>query len=404
MDTLVKKVLASLNLGNASEYAKVEGIYQYICKTVKYDYKNLNNSSYKLKFTAYAALKNRTAVCQGYALLFYRLALELGMDARFISGLGNGGAHGWNIVKIGSCYYNLDSTWDAEYYRVLKKYQYFLRSNNHFKDHVRDSVYNTKIFNNTYRMSSRDYTEPISISKAVVTVGTASYSYSGSAKTPSVTVKLSGTTLKKNTDYTVSYDNNVNIGTATVTIKGTGKYTGTVKKSFKIIVKKGTSYIVDSLKYKIINASTNGKGTVSVTGTTSKTLTSLNLGSVKIGGVTFKITEIEANAFKGKTALKTVKMGSSVKSIGASAFSGCVKIASLTIGSGVTTIGNSAFYNCKALKNITISTTKLTSAKVGKNAFKGVYKKVKIKVPTSKRSSYKTILKAKGVSSSASIS
>ena len=47
-------------------------------------------------------------------------------------------------------------------------------------------------------------------------------------------MKVKGKTLKKGTDYTVSYKNNTNVGTATVTITGKGNYTGTVKKTFKI--------------------------------------------------------------------------------------------------------------------------------------------------------------------------
>lgn len=43
-----------------------------------------------------------------------------------------------------------------------------------------------------------------------------------------------------------------------------------------------------------------------------------------------------------------------------------------------------------------IKTTKLTSSKVGANAFKGIYKKAVIKVPKRKFSVYKSILKKKG--------
>lgn len=43
--------------------------------------------------------------------------------------------------------------------------------------------------------------------------------YDGQAKTPEITVKDGATTLVKNTDYTVSYSNNVKAGTATVTVK-----------------------------------------------------------------------------------------------------------------------------------------------------------------------------------------
>ncbi len=59
--------------------------------------------------------------------------------------------------------------------------------------------------------------------------------WTGSAITPTVTVKDGSTTLKSGTDYTVAYSNNVNAGDATVTITGKGNYTGTVSVKFKIV-------------------------------------------------------------------------------------------------------------------------------------------------------------------------
>ena len=63
-----------------------------------------------------------------------------------------------------------------------------------------------------------------------------SYTYNGKAKTPSVTVKDSaGKTLKKNTDYTVSYaSGRKNAGTYKVTITLKGNYTGAKTLTFKI--------------------------------------------------------------------------------------------------------------------------------------------------------------------------
>ena len=58
--------------------------------------------------------------------------------------------------------------------------------------------------------------------------------YTGKAIKPNVTVKVDGKTLKKDTDYTVSYKNNTKVGTATVTITGKNGYFGTIKKTFKI--------------------------------------------------------------------------------------------------------------------------------------------------------------------------
>ena len=73
----------------------------------------------------------------------------------------------------------------------------------------------------------------IDISKATVT-GLGIKAWTGSAVKPVVTVKLDGKTLKKGTDYTVSYSNNKNAGKATVTIEGMGTYAGTLKKTFVI--------------------------------------------------------------------------------------------------------------------------------------------------------------------------
>ena len=71
-------------------------------------------------------------------------------------------------------------------------------------------------------------------STLTVTLGTSSYTYDGTAKTPTSTVKDGETTLAEGTDYTVEYTNNINVGTATVTITGKGNYTGTTAKTFTI--------------------------------------------------------------------------------------------------------------------------------------------------------------------------
>ena len=96
-----------------------------MCSNITYDYKNLNDPNYTLKFSAYAALINKTSVCQGYATLFYRLALEAGLDARVIAGVAGGGNHAWNIVKIGKTYYHLDATFDLSLSKTLTRHDYF---------------------------------------------------------------------------------------------------------------------------------------------------------------------------------------------------------------------------------------------------------------------------------------
>lgn len=153
LDAAVEKLLESMDIAEAPDYLKIKTIYDYITEHVVYDHDNLNDDSYTLKYTAYAALQDGTAVCQGYALLLYRLALELDVDCRLIAGMGGNEAHGWNIIELKDLYYNMDATWDAG----ATAYNYFLRCGKNFPNHTRDAEYDTKTFHATYPMAEENY-------------------------------------------------------------------------------------------------------------------------------------------------------------------------------------------------------------------------------------------------------
>ena len=80
---------------------------------------------------------------------------------------------------------------------------------------------------------SKTYSIKNNFKKATIS-GISNKSYTGKNITQSITVKYNGKTLKKGTDYTVSYSSNKNIGTATVKVTGKGSYAGTITKTFKI--------------------------------------------------------------------------------------------------------------------------------------------------------------------------
>ena len=124
---------------------------------------------------------------------------------------------------------------------------------------------------------------------------------------------------------------------------------------------------------------------------------------VTIDGVTYKVTSIADNAFKGNKKLKKVVVGSNITSIGKNAFAGCTSLTSITIGKNVKKIGKNAFTGCKKLKSITIKTKKLTTKTVKKGAFNGISKKVVVKVPKSRYKTYKKLLPAKGLKKAAKI-
>ena len=153
VDQAVSSLLGELGLSGLSSSEKAFRIYDWICSHVSYDYAHMNDMSYLRQFSAYAALVDRTAVCQGYAVLLYRLLLSSGVDARVIAGTGNGALHAWNIIGIDGLYYNADATWDAE----GAEYDYFLRCADHFPGHVRQSEYLTAAFVSAYPMASQDY-------------------------------------------------------------------------------------------------------------------------------------------------------------------------------------------------------------------------------------------------------
>ena len=158
----VAEAMTTLQLNGLSEAKKITKIHDYICNHVDYAY----NSTEEQIYTAYGALCTGKAVCQGYAVLFYRLCKEAELSVRIISGTGNGGPHAWNIVRIGSKYYNMDCTWDGQDATTYN--EYLLKSEADFKDHTRKSWkvagshyldYTSAEFNAQYPMTEKSWDE-----------------------------------------------------------------------------------------------------------------------------------------------------------------------------------------------------------------------------------------------------
>lgn len=160
---------------DGSDYEIVKYFYDTMASTIKYDF-----SDNIISHSAYAAV-NGKAVCQGYALLFYKLCKEWGIDCRIVGGDN----HCWNIVKMDGKWYNADVCWDAVLWNQKNYGMYFLKGNSDFEGHTLDdksidiesqftmanTAYDVKIAKTT--------TEPVteletSISKATATESTMS--------------------------------------------------------------------------------------------------------------------------------------------------------------------------------------------------------------------------------------
>lgn len=154
----INSVLTSLKINQMdNEYEIIRAIYEYVTRHVSYDYARLNDKTYLGKYSAYNALCQGNAICQGYANLIYRMMREAGLSVRFIGGYSQGEGHAWNIVRINGKYYNLDSTWDAG--GDINTFDYFLRggTSSQFPGHVRDAEYKTAAFHERYPMSSTSF-------------------------------------------------------------------------------------------------------------------------------------------------------------------------------------------------------------------------------------------------------
>jgi hypothetical protein len=132
---------------------RIKFAYDYIIANVKYDNTFVRHS-------AYNALIEKSAVCEGCATLLYRMLAMFGVPCRIITGRGLREEHAWNLIKLNGKWYNADVTWDlyknaAE--RSLLLYGYFMKTNSTFNDHTRDLVFNTQEFLAQHPMSLTDY-------------------------------------------------------------------------------------------------------------------------------------------------------------------------------------------------------------------------------------------------------
>lgn len=145
--------LKKMKVSELPNFEKIFQIYKYVVDTVSYDYENLYDETYLIKHSAYAAIIDQTAVCQGYATLLYRMLLEAGIDSRVIAGEVDGVPHGWNIVKLKGNYYYLDATFDDTYLPI--DYDYFLKA--YVGERSLYEEYYSVDFLETYPLAHKDF-------------------------------------------------------------------------------------------------------------------------------------------------------------------------------------------------------------------------------------------------------
>lgn len=130
--------------------------------------------------------------------------------------------------------------------------------------------------------------------------------------------------------------------------------------------KAGTKYTVGGNQYTVLKAGLTVR--FSKANPKAKTVTIPN--TITVNGISYKVAEVGANAFKNNKKVKKV-----------------------TIGANVVKIANKAFNKCPSLRNVIIKTTLLTKKTASKKCFNKVHKKMVIKVPKKVKKSYTKIFK-----------
>ena len=100
--------------------------------------------------------------------------------------------------------------------------------------------------------------------------------------------------------------------------------------------------------------------------------------TVVIDGVTCKVTEVSADAFKGNKTVQNVTIQADVTTLPNDMFKGCTNLQAVTLPSGITSVPSGMFNGCGKLKTIKIP-GKVTE--IGANAFKNCKALTKITIP-----------------------
>ena len=138
------KSLVKKNTSGMSDFEKVRFAHDWLVKNVDYDQEMDMETSTTLAGT----MKNKKAVCQGYAIAFGVFMKYMGIPAKYV--ISNNKNHMWNMVKLGGKWYHVDVTWDdpmgmEDVTKTHPAYDYFLQSTKNFqaKDSSADHKFKT---------------------------------------------------------------------------------------------------------------------------------------------------------------------------------------------------------------------------------------------------------------------
>ncbi|MBE5737525.1 MAG: hypothetical protein E7348_03905 [Clostridiales bacterium] len=324
-----------------SAYRKALAYHDAIINKVNYAYDS--NGDPETSIWAHnidGVLNGNSSVCEGYSRTFQLLLNCSGVDNVCVTGIANGGAHAWNMIKLDDGkWYWCDLTWDdtncktpyTDVNSLPSIYDYFCVAGQTFNNHTphTSAVHGTSFLYDLPTPSSSAY---------------------------------AGDELLLNQSFVVDGITYVKVASGLLELKLIQK-TGAVTIP-ESVVYNGVAYKVVSVANKTVNGNQITCGSV-----ISGQVTQISLPS------TVKI--IYPGAFNGCNTLTKVTISNGTTVIGDSAFSSCNLLEDVVIPSSVISIGNSAFRSCTRLDKIEFTGTKAEWQAITKgtlwNDFTGSY-------------------------------
>ncbi len=129
-----KQLATYLTKGLCDEQDKARAIYSWIVSHIRYNYEGYKKGTYGDN-TPFGVIKNRKAVCYGYALLMVELCSKAGLQSQLIMGYAKGASyrasntpeinHAWCAVYFDSKWNLMETTWASctgfvDYYFAVK--------------------------------------------------------------------------------------------------------------------------------------------------------------------------------------------------------------------------------------------------------------------------------------------
>lgn len=94
-----------------TDVEKALAVHDYLVLDCEYDYDSYQSGAVpEVSHSAYGALVEKKAVCDGYAKAYACILEELGISSKIVS--SDVMSHAWNLVSIGGAWYHVDATWD----------------------------------------------------------------------------------------------------------------------------------------------------------------------------------------------------------------------------------------------------------------------------------------------------